>query len=53
MTFKQGKKFNIVITAQADCFLVMVNDEEFCRYRYRSALPRTVLVELDCNIEYF
>lgn len=53
LVFKQGKKFNIMVTAQPDCFLVMVDDEEFCRFRYRFPLPCTVLVELDCGIDYF
>lgn len=52
MVFKPGKKFSILIIVQSNCFLVYVDDKEFCRYEYRAPICDTMLLEFDCGVEY-
>ena len=53
MCFKPGKKFCIMIFVQSSGFLVMVDDEVFCRYEYRAPICDTMLLEFDCGVDFW
>ena len=52
MVFKKGKKFFITIVVQSNGFLVYVDDERYCTYEYRAPICDTMLLELECGVEY-
>ena len=53
MVFKAGKKFSIMIFVQSNCFLVFVDESQFCRFEYRAPICDTMTLEFDCGVEYF
>ena len=52
MPFSKGKKFLITVICQSNCFLVLVDNQHFCRYEFRAPISDVMHVEVRCGIEY-